>query len=117
MNEQGALLRTITDSGDFGLTNLDIGTNNVLVNENFDIVAVIDWDSVVTAPGAVLHQFPWCIGAESQECLDMARCACSGWRIVILMVKEEDLWPENFRKLCNRRAYRTVTVCAAPSSI
>jgi hypothetical protein len=48
----------------YGLTNLEMGTHNVLVNASFDILAVIDWDSVIAAPHAVLHQFPWCIGGD-----------------------------------------------------
>jgi hypothetical protein len=48
----------------YGLTNFELGTNNVLVNSSFDVLAVIDWDSVIAAPRAVLHHFPWCIGAD-----------------------------------------------------
>jgi hypothetical protein len=48
----------------FGLSNLELGTHNVLVNSSYDVLAVIDWDSVISAPSAVLHQFPWCIGGD-----------------------------------------------------
>lgn len=48
----------------YGLVNLELGTHNVLVNATYDILSVIDWDSVVAAPSAVLHQFPWCVGAD-----------------------------------------------------
>jgi aminoglycoside phosphotransferase (APT) family kinase protein len=48
----------------YGLANFELGTNNVLVNASFDILAVIDLDSVIAAPRAVLHHFPWCIGAD-----------------------------------------------------
>lgn len=50
--------------GPYSLANLELGTHNVLVNASFDIVGVIDWDTVIAVPSAVLHQFPWCIGGD-----------------------------------------------------
>ena len=44
--------------------NLELGTHNVLINASFDVLAIIDWDSVIAAPSAALHQFPWCVGAD-----------------------------------------------------
>ncbi|KUJ09076.1 uncharacterized protein LY89DRAFT_319229 [Mollisia scopiformis] len=48
----------------YSLTNLEMGTHNILVNNSFDILAVIDWDTVIAALSAVRHQFPWCIGGD-----------------------------------------------------
>ena len=63
------LFRTCVEETDsqemtYSLANLEMGTHNVLVNNSFDILAVIDWDTVIAAPSAVRHQFPWCIGGD-----------------------------------------------------
>lgn len=45
-------------TGPFRLTNRDFGDHNVLVNENFDIVCVIDFDGLMAAPIEMVAQFP-----------------------------------------------------------
>jgi hypothetical protein len=50
--------------GLYSLANLELGTHNVLVNTSFDVLGVIDWDTVIAVPSTVLHQFPWCIGGD-----------------------------------------------------
>lgn len=54
------LLRTHGEevNGPFRLANRDFGAHNILVNENFDIVGVIDFDGVMAAPIEVVAQYP-----------------------------------------------------------
>ncbi|KAJ9656095.1 hypothetical protein H2201_008646 [Coniosporium apollinis] len=54
-----------TASRGFGLVNWELGTNNVLVDKEFNVLAIIDWDTVIAAPDAVLHFFPFLMGMES----------------------------------------------------
>ena len=62
------LMRMFTNSADdrgpFGLTNMDFGPHNVLVDENLNIVGLIDCDGIVSAPIHVVAQVPiaGCIG-------------------------------------------------------
>ena len=42
----------------FGLVNFDLNPNNVLVDCEFNVLAVIDWDSVVTVHDAAVYRFP-----------------------------------------------------------
>ncbi|EEP79988.1 predicted protein [Uncinocarpus reesii 1704] len=57
------VLHTVEDpkrrNGPFYLTNYDFGPHNVLVNEKFEILAVIDFDSVIAAPLEVAAQLPF----------------------------------------------------------
>ena len=52
------------DAG-FGLANFDLNANNVLVDMEFNVLAVIDWDSVITVPNAGLYRFPFLIDIGS----------------------------------------------------
>jgi hypothetical protein len=45
-------------SGPFRLTNRDFGAHNILVNDNFDVVGVIDFDGVMAAPLETVAQYP-----------------------------------------------------------
>lgn len=45
-------------SGPFRLTNRDFGAHNILVNDNFEIVGVIDFDGVMAAPLEAVAQYP-----------------------------------------------------------
>jgi hypothetical protein len=56
----GHLMRTHQEekSGPFRLTNRDFGAHNILVNDNFDIVGVIDFDGVMAAPLEAVAQYP-----------------------------------------------------------
>ncbi|KJR90032.1 uncharacterized protein SPSK_06434 [Sporothrix schenckii 1099-18] len=58
-----AAAQTDTHVG-FGLVNYDLNANNVLVDRDFNIVAVIDWDSVISAPDAALNRFPFLMGID-----------------------------------------------------
>ena len=44
--------------GPFRLANRDFGAHNILVDGNFDIVGVIDFDGVMAAPLEVVAQYP-----------------------------------------------------------
>ena len=46
------------DTGPFSLTNRDLGFHNVLVDDNFAIIGVIDLDGIMAAPKEVVGQFP-----------------------------------------------------------
>ncbi|KAK0655341.1 hypothetical protein B0T16DRAFT_319992 [Cercophora newfieldiana] len=50
------------DAADFGLANYDLNPNNLLVDQEFNILAVIDWDSVAAVPDAALYRFPFLMG-------------------------------------------------------
>ncbi len=52
--------------GGFGLVNGDFGAHNVLVDEEFNIVGLIDFDWVVAAPIDCVAQLPTFIGAERE---------------------------------------------------
>lgn len=62
------LIRMFTNSaedrGPFGLTNMDFGPHNVLVDEKLNIVGLIDCDGIVAAPIHVVAQVPiaGCLG-------------------------------------------------------
>jgi hypothetical protein len=45
-------------TGPFRLTNRDFGAHNLLVDDDFDIVVVIDFDGVMAAPLAAVAQYP-----------------------------------------------------------
>ena len=65
------------DRGPFGLANRDFGVNNVLVDENFTILAIIDLDGLMSAPIEVQAQFPGLAGLDlappfHQETLPLA---------------------------------------------
>jgi len=42
-------------SGSFPLNHMDLGTQNILVNDDFDFIAIIDWEFAQTAPWQVNH--------------------------------------------------------------
>ncbi|SPQ21223.1 9af30532-7a5b-49fa-85a3-9d7538ffefe9 [Thermothielavioides terrestris] len=46
----------------FGLANYDLNPNNILVDREFNVLAVIDWDTVVAVPDAALYRFPFLMG-------------------------------------------------------
>lgn len=52
--------------GPFGLVHQDFGAHNLLVNENFEILAVIDFDGFMTAPIEVQAQFPNLTGLDME---------------------------------------------------
>ncbi|OAA57010.1 Protein kinase-like domain protein [Niveomyces insectorum RCEF 264] len=56
--------RTDSHAG-FGLVNYDLNPNNILVDRDFNVLAVIDWDSVISAPDAALYRFPFLMGVAS----------------------------------------------------
>ncbi|PNP76660.1 hypothetical protein FNYG_10079 [Fusarium nygamai] len=56
----------------FSLVNRDFGAHNLLVDETFQIVGVIDFDGVMAAPLEVVAQYPVLTGLN-REPLDMSR--------------------------------------------
>jgi hypothetical protein len=44
--------------GPFSLTNRDYGAHNIIVNDEFEILAVIDFDGVIAAPVEIVAQYP-----------------------------------------------------------
>ncbi|KAH6624160.1 hypothetical protein B0J18DRAFT_409649 [Chaetomium sp. MPI-SDFR-AT-0129] len=55
-----------TGGGPFCLTNRDFGAHNLLVNDNFEIVSVIDLDGVMAAPVEVVAQYPVLTGLNRE---------------------------------------------------
>ena len=52
--------------GPFALTNRDFGAHNLLVNSEFEIVAVIDFDGIMSAPIEMVAQFPVLTGLDME---------------------------------------------------
>ena len=52
--------------GPFSLTNRDFGAHNLLVNDDFEIIGVIDFDGVMAAPIEVVAQYPRLTGLERE---------------------------------------------------
>ena len=48
----------------FGLAHYDLNANNILVDRSFNILAIIDWDSVVAVPDAALYRVPYLLGMD-----------------------------------------------------
>jgi hypothetical protein len=46
----------------FGLANYDLNPNNILVDQEFNVLGVIDWDSVVALPDIALYRLPFLMG-------------------------------------------------------
>ena len=46
------------DTGPFSLANRDLGFHNILVDDDFAIIGVIDLDGIMAAPKEVVGQFP-----------------------------------------------------------
>lgn len=53
-------------TGPFSLTNRDFGAHNLLVNDDFEIIGVIDFDGVMAAPIEVVAQYPSLTGLERE---------------------------------------------------
>lgn len=51
-----------SERGGFGLVNYDLNPNNILVDQEFNVLAVIDWDSVVAMPDIALYRLPFLMG-------------------------------------------------------
>ena len=58
------LYGTTGQEGPFSLVNRDFGAHNVLVDDEFSIVGVIDFDGVMAAPIEKVAQFPLFMGLE-----------------------------------------------------
>ena len=52
------------DTGPFSLTNRDFGFHNILVDDNFSIIGVIDLDGIMAAPKELVGQFPALSGLD-----------------------------------------------------
>jgi hypothetical protein len=52
--------------GPFSLANRDFGAHNLLVNDNFEIVGIIDLDGVMAAPIEVVAQYPVLTGLDRE---------------------------------------------------
>lgn len=52
--------------GPFSLTNRDFGAHNLLVNDDFEILGVIDFDGVMAAPIEVVAQYPQATGLQRE---------------------------------------------------
>ena len=52
------------ETGPFSLTNRDLGFHNVLVDDDFAVIGVIDLDGIMAAPKEVVGQFPVLSGLD-----------------------------------------------------
>lgn len=52
--------------GPFRLVNRDFGVHNLLVNDNFEIIGLIDLDGVMAAPMEVVAQYPDLTGLDRE---------------------------------------------------
>lgn len=59
-------LYATSTTGPFRLANRDFGAHNLLVNDNFDIIGVIDFDGVMAAPIEVVAQYPSLTGLDRE---------------------------------------------------
>ncbi|OAQ99561.1 hypothetical protein LLEC1_01332 [Akanthomyces lecanii] len=75
-------------NGPFRLTNRDFGAHNILVDDNFNVVGVIDFDGVMAAPLEVVAQYP-------DEC-SLTMAAPGGVETLPLAIER---YAENFPKL------------------
>ncbi|KJZ73501.1 hypothetical protein HIM_07057 [Hirsutella minnesotensis 3608] len=48
----------------FGLANYNLGLENILVDSDFNVLAVTDWSSVASMPDAALHRLPFLMGVD-----------------------------------------------------
>lgn len=48
----------------FGLVNYDLNPNNFIVDKEFNVLAIIEWDSVVAVPDVALYRFPYLMGVS-----------------------------------------------------
>ncbi|KAI4252329.1 MAG: hypothetical protein LQ352_004357 [Teloschistes flavicans] len=48
----------------FSLLNYGLSPNNIIVDRDFNVLAVIGWDSVITVPDAALSRFPYFMGID-----------------------------------------------------
>lgn len=48
----------------FGLAHYDLNANNVLVDRSFNVLVIIDWDSVLAVPDAALYRIPFLLGMD-----------------------------------------------------
>lgn len=58
--------KSSSGGGPFGLTNRDFGAHNLLVNNDFEIMGVIDFDIVMAAPTEVVAQYPQFTGLDRE---------------------------------------------------
>ncbi|KJK79937.1 hypothetical protein H634G_04176 [Metarhizium anisopliae BRIP 53293] len=97
---------------DFGLANYDLNPNNILVDQEFNVLAVIDWDSVVSVPDAVLYRFPYLMGVRcavpgvvSTERLELKREALSQQFAEVVEAWGKEQLEKEFRGVSKRRMY------------
>lgn len=61
-----------TGSGPFHLDHMDMGTQNILVDQHFNFLAIIDWEFAQTAPWEVIHYpmpFPLIFADAKTDCI------------------------------------------------
>lgn len=74
----------------FGLANYDLNPNNVLVDREYNVLAVIDWDSVVSLHDAALYHFPFLMGIS---------CAVPGVAATNLAVMKREQLSRQFAEI------------------
>ncbi|KID84207.1 Protein kinase-like domain protein, partial [Metarhizium majus ARSEF 297] len=97
---------------DFGLANYDLNPNNILVDQEFNVLAVIDWDSVVSVPDVALYRFPYLMGVRcavpgvvSTESLELKREALSQQFAAVVEAWGKEQPQKEFQGVDKRRMY------------
>lgn len=59
----------------FPLNHMDLGTQNILIDENFNFLAIIDWEFAQTAPWQVNHYLmPFPLLQSDKEITEILQC-------------------------------------------
>lgn len=74
----------------FGLANYDLGPNNFIVDAEFNVLAVIDWDAVIAVPDTLLYRFPFLMGVS---------CAVPGIRETHPRIRERERLGRRFAEI------------------
>lgn len=65
---EGKFTTSSTNFGPFHIWCDDLRPSNVLINDNFQIVGVVDWEFTYSAPMEFSHAPPWWLLLEQPEC-------------------------------------------------
>ena len=87
------------DTGPFSLVNRDFGFHNVLVDEDFAVIGIIDLDGLMAAPKEVVGQFPVLSGLQPPAPGIPPRNA-----LVLEREEEEKPWIESYAALLKKYA-------------
>lgn len=94
------LFHDIGEAGRFHLNHMDLGTQNILVDQNLNLVAAIDWEFAQTAPWQVNHYpmpFPLLGSGDSEDAI-LADPSHIAYKNVSRQAAARNLYRAGFRK-------------------